>query len=46
MRSRKKELHSQILDNDELPDLIAKMNVVRQELGRLLYPPKFVPQQD
>lgn len=29
IKSRKKELHGQVLENDDLPDVITKMNEVR-----------------
>lgn len=43
IKSRKKELHGVILDNDELPDVVYKMNSIRKDLGRILYPTRAHP---
>ena len=46
IKSRKKELHGQVLENDDLPDVITKMNEVRQALGRTPYPPRWMPNRE
>ena len=38
IKSRRKELHGVILDNDDLPDVIHKINTIRISLGRIPYP--------
>lgn len=38
IKSRRKELHGIILDNEEIPDLVNKMNSIRTELGRIPFP--------
>ena len=43
IKSRKKELHGLILDNDDLPDVIYKMNAIRKELGKIPYPARYHP---
>ena len=38
IKSKKKDLHGVVLDNEEMPDLINKMNAIRMEIGRIPYP--------
>ena len=44
IKSRRKQLHGVILENDEMPDVIVKMNDIRKLLGRIAYPTRHLPQ--
>ena len=37
-KNRSKELHAVILDDDGMPNVITKMNTVREKLNKLPYP--------
>ena len=43
IKSRRKELHGVVLDNEEMPDVVNKINAIRQELGRIPYPNRQFP---
>ena len=46
IKSRRKELHGVVLDNEEMPDVVHKINAIRMELGRIPYPTRQFPSKD
>ena len=46
IKSRRKELHGVVLDNEDMPDVVNKINAIRLELGRIPFPNRQFPNKD
>ena len=46
IKSRRKELHGVVLDNEDMPDVVNKINAIRLELGRIPFPNRQHPVKD